>query len=450
MLHYAAVLHRQYGPIVRFGTNRLLIEGSVCWPEVYGARSTSDENEFGKVKGFAFPNDHLALIGTNREDHRRQRRQMAHAFSANALKEQEQIMMQHVDKFIARLTDFSNKGQTFDMVRYLNLTTFDIIGDLTFADSFHGLDGDETFVENFDRGTAGLAYRRFMIQYPLLKPLVALYAGSEQIAKAAVAMKENFLVGERKGRERMALGAEPKGGRRDFATYMLRTGKTNNSVLSDEEVRGISSVLVAAGSETTSTALSGFTFFYSMYPEKRQRLVDEVRKAFTDESQINITSTQQLQYLHAVIEETLRMYPPAATLPPRASPGAPVNGQWIPRGTIIHTYMTATNLNPDSFADADSFEPERWLPQDHPFYDPRFAHDKKQVVKPFSNGSRDCIGKNLAYAEMAITISRILFRFDIEMLPGQEDWVTSQRAGILRIKGPLMVRLKNRSGDSME
>jgi cytochrome P450 len=121
-----------------------------------------------------------------------------------------------------------------------------------------------------------------------------------------------------------------------------------------------------------------------------------------------------------------------------------------PLQTIIQTWQTSTNLNPDSFADAHSFEPERWLTPEHPLYEPRFAHDKKNVVKPFSNGSRDCIGKNLAYSEMRVIICRILFRFDMELMPGQEKWLESQLAAFLWMKGSLMVRFKVRPDVSVE
>lgn len=340
MLNYAPVLHRIYGPIVRIGPNRLVIEGSVCWPEVYGARSTSNEDEFSKIPGFVFPNDHLALIGANREDHRRQRRQLSHAFSATALQEQAGIIVQYIDKFVSQLTACAKQGQPVNIVNLLNYTTFDIIGDLVFADSFHSLDGDTTFVDNLFLGITGGAYRRFLLQFPVLKPLLALYVGLENLHKASVTAKENFLMGRLKSQARMAMGAEPKDGRRDFTTHMLRKGKSETAVLSDKEVQGLSSVLVVAGSETTATALSGVTFLIGMHAEKKMILVNEVRAAFTDESEITIASSAKLPYLHAVIEETLRLYNPVAALPPRVSPGAQVNGQWIPRGVSSKSYTT--------------------------------------------------------------------------------------------------------------
>jgi cytochrome P450 len=110
--------------------------------------------------------------------------------------------------------------------------------------------------------------------------------------------------------------------------------------------------------------------------------------------------------------------------------------------TQVSTYQWATFRNPDNFVDPDSFCPERWLPASHPRYNPRFDGDNRSVFKPFSHGPRDCIGRNLAYAEMRVIIARVLYRFDF-VLDGSYDnkWQESQTIYLVWEKGPLMVRL---------
>lgn len=63
---------------------------------------------------------------------------------------------------------------------------------------------------------------------------------------------------------------------------------------------------------------------------------------------------------------------------------------------------------------------------------------------PFSFGVRDCLGKNLAYSELRVAISRLLFRFDFELAPGQEDWMDKSKVLIVWEKGPLKVKLTER------
>jgi cytochrome P450 len=91
-------------------------------------------------------------------------------------------------------------------------------------------------------------------------------------------------------------------------------------------------LLVVAGSETTASALSGLFFYLSQTPRVKRILVEEIRSAFDDESEITMVSTNKLEYLHATLEETLRVYPPAAGTPPRASPGAEIEGKFVPKG----------------------------------------------------------------------------------------------------------------------
>lgn len=80
-------------------------------------------------------------------------------------------------------------------------------------------------------------------------------------------------------------------------------------------------------------------------------------------------------------------------------------------------------------------------------YDPRFkAHDNLAVFKPFSAGPRDCVGKNLAYAEMRLVAARVLLRFDIELHESTSDsWLDDQHIFIVWDKAPLMLKLKERT-----
>lgn len=113
-------------------------------------------------------------------------------------------------------------------------------------------------------------------------------------------------------------------------------------------------------------------------------------------------------------------------------------------------YQWATFRNPAHFADPNSFKPERWLPPSHRLYDSRFQHDNKAVFKPFSHGSRDCIGKNLAYAEMRLITARMLYRFDYDVFGGQENWHANQRTFIVWEKGPLNIMLRLRDATRTE
>lgn len=89
-----------------------------------------------------------------------------------------------------------------------------------------------------------------------------------------------------------------------------------------------------------------------------------------------------------------------------------------------------------NFHRPDDFIPERWL-KNAP---PEFASDNKAACNVFSLGIRNCIGRNLAYAESRLLLSKVLYNFDLELAPGQDNWM-KQKVYLVWQKGPLYVRL---------
>ncbi|TXB98820.1 hypothetical protein FocTR4_00013514 [Fusarium oxysporum f. sp. cubense] len=377
-------IHAITGFLTQWKSDITAVDGSIGWPQVYSHQPS--KAEFSKYPNFIFPGDGMSLIGAQKDYHRRQRRQLAHAFSDAALVEQQNVILQYIDLLMKQLTQRAESGEPIDIVAWINLTTFDIIGDRTFSESFGGLKsgGYHPWVRNFFDGIR------------------------ESMESAEMSME--------KAKARVALGEQPFEGRRDFMTYMLRRGKDGVTAMSETELLVNSSIVNGAGSETTATALSGAFFYIGTHPQVYSYLVDEIRGAFTDASDITLKSTAQLQYLHACIEETLRIYPPAAETPPRVCPGATIGGKYIPKG--------------------------RRLPKTHALYDEKYAGDNRAVFKPFSYGARDCIGKNLAYAELRVILSHILFKFDFELKPGQPDWHEKQTCFLVWDKVPLNITLK--------
>ncbi|KAK6083774.1 hypothetical protein SCUP234_03633 [Seiridium cupressi] len=439
-IHRLTEFHRKYGPIVRIGPNRLALDGSVGWPQVF-ARRSGGEAEYEKAPGVFSKATQKSIIASPHDVHRRQRRQMGHAFSEVAMREQEALISRYVELLVERVESRALAGEQMDIVQWLNFTTFDIIGDLTFGESFGSLQSStyHPWVLSIFSGIKGDNFVRACNHFPLISSLLVRLFGDQNVTKG-----DDFreLIGT-KGKKRMELDLEPNG-RRDFTTYMLQKTRDGNPGLSTTEIISNMPLLTIAGSETTATALSGFFFYVNNNPRVKDIIIREIRDAFKDASEINFVTTNSLEYLHAALEETLRVYPPAAATPARASPGAFIEGTYVPKGTVVHVSQWATFRNPEHFAEPDSFCPERWLKSTHPLYDSKFENDNRSVFKPFSAGPRDCIGKNLAYAEMRLIVTKLLYKFDVELLPGQEKWHAVQNAYLIWDKGPLYVRFTPR------
>jgi len=204
-----------------------------------------------------------------------------------------------------------------------------------------------------------------------------------------------------------------------------------------EEIRQTCNVFVIAGSETTATLLSGATYLLLKNPRVYRKLVDEIRQTFSKQEQINMTSTNNLKYQSAVLEEALRMFPPVPGSQRRVTPpeGYVVAGRFVPGRTVVAVNQWSANHSPSNFKDPYQFIPERWLG------DPAFIDDKRKVMQPFSVGPRNCIGQNLAYAEMRVILARILWNFDMELCEESQDWMERLEIYTLWKKLLLMVKL---------
>lgn len=231
-------------------------------------------------------------------------------------------------------------------------------------------------------------------------------------------------------------------GRGDFMGSMLRTQGTKDE-LSEQELGANANILFMAGSETSSTALAGITYWLLKTPSALRKVTEEVRASFTDSSEMTFTTVmERCPYLMACIQEGLRIYPSVPGLLPRIpTKETVVNGITIPPGSEVLILQVAMYWSNRNFSRAREFHPERWLPEATSDPKSEFYNDNREVYQPFSVGPRNCIGRALALAEMKLILSRVLWSFDMELVDHEMNW-PEQRIFFLWSKRPLMVRLR--------
>jgi cytochrome P450 len=174
----------------------------------------------------------------------------------------------------------------------------------------------------------------------------------------------------------------------DFSTSLINA-EQKGTIVAEDLVSNLP-VLVVAGSETTATALSGSTYYVLKNPRVYALLKDEIRSNFCNHDEINLSRVNELKYLNAVIDEGLRMYPPANSNHPRvvSHVDAFICGRHVPRGTLVGIPHYGCFRSPFNFADPEEFVPERWLDKSD-----KYAHDNRDAVQPFHVGPRNCIGR---------------------------------------------------------
>ncbi|RYP75201.1 hypothetical protein DL771_002526 [Monosporascus sp. 5C6A] len=347
--------------------------------------------------------------------HTRQRRALAYPFSNAALLQQEPIIQLHVDKLIASMRVFTAEGKSVDFSSWYTYTTFDLIGDLAFAEPLGCLDqGSATewstsVINVFKSASWDQAIRRLTgvdswLRAVLVKLLVP--------APAADWRRVHFQNSQAKTLARLADGMERD--HKDLIFHILKNAESRKG-LTQAEIIMIMVLLVSVGTETTASLLTGWTLFICTNPHVYERLVAEIRGAFVSDRDITWETVKgRVPYLDATINDALRLFSPAVTNQPRIVPpgGATIDGQYVPPGTTVGVAPWVACHSPLNFRDPDSFVPERWLINK----DKRYENDRLNASQPFSVGPRSCIGKNLAFFEMRLIMSQLGYEQD-EGLP---------------------------------
>ncbi|KAK6224302.1 cytochrome p450 [Colletotrichum tabaci] len=418
--------HEKYGDVVRIAPGELSYTSGQAWQAIYGFPNKDGTGNFEKDAQWWNKNVNGVenILTADHAGHKRMRRLQNPAFSDKALKAQESVITGYVKLLIHKLHGEASgaadadgaDGAVVDMNSWYNFTTFDIIGDLAFGEPFYCLRDASwhwwlhAVFDIFQAGTYLRAARRF--PSPLSEMLLLLIP--RRLIKTRVAQFKF-------GVDRVDRRLEQETDRPDFMSYILQG--SDEKAMTVDEMYAAAQVLIVAGSETTATGLTAATYLLCENPHTLARLTAEIRNAFEDEDGITIQSTAGLSYLNAVIEEALRLGPPGPGTFPRVVPdgGRTVCGSFVPAGYSVGVHHLSINRSPAHFREHDGFHPERWLD------DPRFESDKKAAAQPFSFGPRNCIGKNLAYAEIRTILARVVWNFDMKLHPDSAGWLGRQK-----------------------
>lgn len=426
--------HDKYGPVVRLTPGELAFADVQAYKDIYGQRAGGYLPKWQGMYGFK-PDNASDILLSNGTEHSFLRRQLANGFTDKAMRAQEPLIAGYVNLLIRRLHETcAARGEAAppqDMTNWFTWFSFDIIGNLALGSDFGGLQEAKSaswvalVIENvrmnaFAGALLGLnpaLFRRF---------LVWVMTGG-----VVPAIREH----ERKTREKMRQRLDFKGERLDLIEGLVK----KQAELGPARIESNATVLILAGSETTSSALSGILFALLKNPDKLARLTKEVRSAFRSDSDITLDSVQRLPYLLACINEGLRWYPPAMHGFPRevTKGGVVISGHHIPEHTIVAAWQWSVSRCPEYYIEPDNFHPERFMEN----VEIKFSGDRLDAVQPFSLGPRNCIGKNLAYTEMRLVISRLVYDFDMELDKSSENWLKGQPAYHVWDKRPLMVTM---------
>ncbi|KAK9427306.1 cytochrome P450 monooxygenase [Lipomyces doorenjongii] len=432
-------LHDEYGSVVRVAPDELSFIDPRAWKDIYLQKAFVRPQVWGsRPPGVEAHN----VISAPVADHARFRKVLRAAFSDKATREHEPTVQHYVDLLIARLNESIGAGKgkaaTVDLVQWLNFTTFDIIGDLGWGSSFGSLDGNSyhpwmKIVLHFKAVLVATALK----YYPTIEALLMKITPESAMADLHFALSTTH----EKVQERLSRESD----RPDMISHIVAHNKASPGTgLSQGEIEANSMAIIVAGSETLTTVLAATIHYLLENQESLKALVKENRATFSSEDQITAVATSPLPYLTAVINETLRMSPPLPDGLRREVPkgGAVIAGHAIPEGITVSVPCWSSFHSTSNFSSPDSFLPERWLKEDTQGKSSPYETDNKAAFLPFCTGPHNCLGQPLAWMEMRLILSRLIWNFQIRVPDGVglAEW-TEQKIYWTWEKRPLEVEL---------
>jgi cytochrome P450 len=230
---------------------------------------------------------------------------------------------------------------------------------------------------------------------------------------------------------RRRLAQSPDGMPSDILSLLLGAlDPATGRPITEAEVRSNILTFIAAGHETTANCLSWSLFLLSQSGEWRERVAAEARREI-DRPMVGVAD--RLVMTRAVVEESMRLYPPIAAISRTAIGPDELAGVAVRRGSMVVIAPYVLHRHRHLWRDPDYFDPGRFLG------DARMRIDRFAYL-PFGAGIRTCIGSAFALQEATLVLATIMRHFALELAPGHAVWpllrVTLRPAGGL----PMTVR----------
>ncbi|KAL9468467.1 hypothetical protein ACSS6W_010161 [Trichoderma asperelloides] len=359
------------GPVVRLAPNEVSVTDIEAVKKIYNARET-------------FRKSSWLLSGSMSET----------SLAAVAPQVQNTI-----DLMIKRVgEEMENRGAA-DVMKWFLFMTTDIIGELSFGDSFRTLEiGEHT---GYTKDLAELGYLGAVRSaFPTLIAL-AKYVPIPYFRRPLRGTKNmSRYADESIARYRNLLDSDPTSVKWTLFTKVFQ-GQGKEEGLSPVELRGNASAYIVAGSDSTAVSFTYLVWSVCRDPKVKAALLAELRTLPAD---FSISDLRDMSYLNA---SALPRWVPKS--------GDNIAGYWLPGGTTVCAQAYSMHRSPDVFPNPDVFDPSRW---DMP------TKEMKNSFMPFGRGSRICIGLHLARMELRYGAARFFLTFPeakVSSLEGMSD-----------------------------
>lgn len=331
---------------------------------------------------------------------RKQRRLIQPAFSKQKLADLTAMMVKRSEQEAERMAQKAQTGEYFDVANDMTALTLDIISEAIFSS---GIDGKQDFVAK---------------QITLLNQMATDKLNSP--IRLPANFPTPFNVRERKAVESLdkviydIINQRRREGvsKSDLLSMLLDVkDEDTGEVMSDRQLRDEVMTIFIAGNETTANAMAWTLYLLSQNPEQEAKMIKEIDEKLNAGIELTYENIMHFQYVRMVIDESLRIFPPAWMVGRRNYKDDEIGGYRIPKGTNVLMPIWYFHRSEKFWEEPLKFKPERFAPEKRNQID-RF------VYFPFGGGPRLCIGNNFALLEMQIILISLYRKFRFSLKPG--------------------------------
>ncbi|KAF7116903.1 hypothetical protein CNMCM5793_005533 [Aspergillus hiratsukae] len=400
-------MHERYGPIVRINPRELHIRDPSFYDEIYAGGAHKRDKDPYFVPLFGAP---LASAATVSHDRHRFRRSIVNSFfSKKSVTDLSPVIEDKVLKLMQRFQEAYERESVIRVDAAFAGLTADVITHYAYGKPWGFLE-DPDFRSDIRTAVSEAARAAPWVHF---FPILATIFRSTplQVMRFIEPGKTALFEFQESIFDHVAQSQS----KRDESTRTIINRLTDPSIPREERslarIQDESLVILTAGTETTGRTLAIATFHMSNEPRIWKKLREELRSSVlpTPSSTTTWAELEKLPYLNAVINESLRLAYGVVTRLPRIAPTETLKYKdyAIPPGTPVSMSAYMVHRDPSIFPDPDTFRPERWLESsDQP------DRLTKYLVS-FNRGTRICLGMNLAYIELFMTIAYMVRRFDM-------------------------------------
>ncbi len=320
---------------------------------------------------------------------------------------------------------FQQNEQAFNLSHEMMRLTFRIAGETLFS-----IDLTDDADDAGQAVAVGLGETSARLSRPLSLPLFVPTPTNRRF-KASMQTLDRVVYGMIAERRRTG---EDRGDL--LSMFMMAEDEETGERMNDQQLRDEVLTMLAAGHETTANALTWTWFLLAQYPEVEANLEAELAAVLGGRVP-GMDDVPKLEYTRMVIQEGIRLYPPAFVFQRHAIEADEIGGYPIPAGQAVSISPYVMHRHPEFWEDPDTFNPERFSPK-------QVAQRHRFAYIPFAAGPRQCIGSMFAMIEAQLVLATVAQHYRVRLVP--EYPVVPHSAITLRPQDGVQVTLEPRSG----